>query len=136
MKTKIVPHVEYQVGILSALRLNKGITLRELSESTGIQITRLYRLEKVSELMLSEIRTLDAYYNVDLMQLTIPPLPAMPTGPRFKIDHNGVGYVIFDTVTKARCSMIMFKKQEAKATMEMYEEFPDRARTIFSKIGA
>ena len=133
MKTKIAPHVEYQAGILSALRFNKGITLRELSESTGIQITRLFRLEKASELMLSEIRTLDAYYNVDLMQLTIPPLPIEP---RFKIDHNGVGYVIFDTVTKARCSMIMFKKQEAKATMEMYEEFPGRARTIFSKVGA
>lgn len=58
---------EKQRSVLKALRKEKGISIKELSDKVKIETTRVQRLESGNyEMMVSECVKLEAFYQVDI----------------------------------------------------------------------
>lgn len=57
----------HQGKTLKELRYKRDLTLAEVSQFTGIQVTRLFRLEACThEISAGEIMSLERFYNVDI----------------------------------------------------------------------
>ena len=58
-----------QARVLSRLRKEKGLTLEELETLTGINDTRLFRLENGRiELKVSELVVLENFFNTEILE--------------------------------------------------------------------
>lgn len=132
---ELSPEINYSTKILAKERANAHLTLKELSNATGIQATRLFRLENTAEMVISELRALSAFYNVDLLALTTPPTP------RFALERNSIGWFIVDlhqfdaTNRPLRVSHIFFLEYEANKHALHLEQNPNEVKIFHNKGG-